>query len=394
MKKTLLALLLTGAMFVTGACSISDSSASEPAASGNAQDSSETSEDSWAANTGAKVFPAIAKEDLKIGFVYVGPADDGGYSTAHDNGRLKMADALGLAEGQTMIAESIPESSDAETAIKNLIDQGCNVIFTTSFGHMEWTANVAKEYPDVIFEHCSGYTTGENMTAYFGRMYEERYLSGIAAGLKTESNKIGYVAAMPLPEVIRGANAFALGIKSVNPDAVLEVKFTNSWYDPQAEKSLAIDLLNSGCDVIGQHCDTTAPQTAAEEKGAFAVGYNASTLSSAPSAYLTSPIWDWGKYYTAEVEKIIAGTWKSEKIWAASSTGIVYLDELSANCAEGTKEAVEAAKAKIDSGELEIFAGPLKDNEGTERVAEGTTMTDDEVWEMSWFVENVVGSAS
>jgi len=196
------------------------------------------------------------------------------------------------------------------------------MIFTTSFGHMDWTANMAKEFPDVIFEHCSGYTTGENMSAYFGRAYEMRYLSGIAAGLKTKTNKIGYVAAMPIPEVIRGANAFALGAKSVNPDATVEVKFTSSWYDPAAEKQLALDLINGGADVLGQHCDTTAPQQAAQEKGVFAVGYNAATLDAAPDAYLTAPIWDWGKYYIAEVQKVLDGTWSSDKIWAEASTGI------------------------------------------------------------------------
>ena len=402
MNKKILAMLLAGAMLFASACTqkepvedtSKDASASETV-SEEAAEGEEASEetDEWAAKTGTKTFPAIAKEDLKIGFVYVGPADDGGYSTAHDNGRKAMVEALELNEDQTMIVESVPETSDCETMIRNLIDQGCNVIFTTSLGHMDWTANVAREFPDIIFEHATGSTTGENMSTYFGRMYEERYLSGIVAGMKTKTNKLGYVAAMPVPEVIRGANAFALGAKSVNPDATVEVKWLNSWYDPAAEKNLAIDLLNSGCDVIGQHCDTTAPQVAAQEKGAFAVGYNAATLEAAPKAYLTSPIWDWGKYYTSEVQKMIDGTWTSQRIWAEASTGIVYLDELSENCEEGTKEAVEAAKAKIDSGELIVFAGPLNDNKGVERVAEGAEMTDEEMWTMPWFVENVIGTA-
>ncbi|WP_101910555.1 BMP family ABC transporter substrate-binding protein [Marasmitruncus massiliensis] len=401
MNKKILAMLLAGAMLFASACtqkepvtSSSESAASEAASSEAASSEAASGEtDDWASKTGAKTFPAIAKEDLKIGFVYVGPADDGGYSMAHDNGRKSMVEALGLGEDQTMIVENVPETSDCETAIRNLIDQGCNVIFTTSLGHMDWTANVAREFPDVIFEHATGSTTGENMSTYFGRMYEERYLSGIVAGMKTKTNKLGYVAAMPVPEVIRGANAFALGAKSVNPDVTVEVKWLNSWYDPAAEKNLAIDLLNSGCDVIGQHCDTTAPQVAAQEKGAFAVGYNASTLDAAPKAYLTSPIWDWGKYYTAEVQKMIDGTWTSAKVWAEASTGIVYLDKLSDNCEPGTQEAVDAAKAKLDSGELKIFAGPLKDNKGVERVPAGSEMTDEEMWTMPWFVENVVGTA-
>lgn len=399
MNKKILAMLLAGAMLFASACTQKEpapDASSEASASQSAAETTESEEpaetDEWAEKTGTKTFPAIAKDDLKIGFVYVGPADDGGYSTAHDNGRKAMVEALELNEDQTLFVESVPETSDCETAIRNLIDQGCNVIFATSLGHMDWTANVAHEFPDIIFEHATGSTTGENMTTYFGRMYEERYLSGIVAGLKTETNKLGYVAAMPVPEVIRGANAFALGAKSVNPDATVEVKWLNSWYDPAAEKNLAIDLLNSGCDVIGQHCDTTAPQVAAQEKGAFAVGYNASTLEAAPDAYLTSPIWDWGKYYTSEVQKMIDGTWKSERIWAEGSTGIVYLDELSENCAPETKEAVDAAKAKMDAGELNVFAGPLNDNKGVERVAEGAVMTDEEMWTMPWFVDNVIGT--
>ena len=189
---------------------------------------------------GSGSLKAIPKEDLKIGFVYVGPVGDEGYSFAHDQGRKKMMENLGLSEDQVIIKESVPENADCEKALNDMVDQGCNVIFSTSYGFMDFTLNVAKQHPDVYFFHCSGYKTADNMSAYFGRMYEMRYLSGIAAGLKTKSNKIGYVAAMPLPEVTRGINAFTLGVRSVNPDATVEVKWTNSWFDPTGEKQAAV----------------------------------------------------------------------------------------------------------------------------------------------------------
>ena len=336
---------------------------------------------------GSGSLKAIPKEDLKIGFVYVGPVGDEGYSFAHDQGRKKMMENLGLSEDQVIIKES------CEKALNDMVDQGCNVIFSTSYGFMDFTLNVAKQHPDVYFFHCSGYKTADNMSAYFGRMYEMRYLSGIAAGLKTKSNKIGYVAAMPLPEVTRGINAFTLGVRSVNPDATVEVKWTNSWFDPTGEKQAAVELLNSGCDVLGQHCDSAGPVVAAQEKGAWAVGYNADALSKGPDAYLTAPLWDWGIYYTEQVQKIIDGTWKSENYWGHGhmDEGIVKLDKLSANCAEGTEEAIQKAQEEIDNGK-HVFAGPLKDNEGNVKVQEGATMTDEEMLSMDWFVEGVIGS--
>lgn len=404
LKKLSTMLLACAVVAGTAACTatpaasssaVSSAPASSAAASSEAASSEAAPADDWASKTGAKTFPAIPKDQLKIGVIYVGPVGDMGYSYAHDQGRLKMMENLGLAKEQVLIVENVPEEAECATQIRGLIDQGCNVIIATSFGHMDYVAEVAKENPDVIFMHCSGYTTGENMSAYFGRMYETRYLSGVAAGLKAKemgNNKLGYVAAMPIPEVVRGANAFALGVKSVNPDATVEVKFTNSWFDPAVEKQVALELLNSGCGVLGQHCDTTGPQVAAEEKGGFAVGYNAATIDAAPKAYLTSPLWDWGVYYTAQVQAIMDGKWLSSNYWGEMKDGIVLMDAFSANCATGTKEAVDAAKAKLDDGSLQVFAGPLKDNQGNEKVAAGAVMTDAEMLSFNWFVDNVIGT--
>ena len=406
LSKKILALLLAGAMAASaaacagsepaastaGGAAASAPAASAPADGGEAAASEAAPADDWAAKVGTKTFPAIAKEDLKIGFLYVGPVGDEGYSYAHDQGRAKMAETLGLAEDQTLIVENVPEESECADQVRNLIDQGCNVIFATSFGHQDWVMEVAKEYPDVIFEHCSGFRYGENMTAYFGRMYQIRYLTGIAAGLKTESNKIGYVAAMPITEVIRGINAFTLGVQSVNPDATVEVVFTNTWYDPATEKTAANTVLDKGVDVVAQHQDTTAPQIAAQERGAFAIGYNSPTADAAPDAYLTAPLFHWEKFYVDDVQKILDGTWASRSYWEGLGAGMVSLDTLTGNCAEGTEEAVQEATDKIISGELHPFAGPIYDQNGEERVPEGTTMTDDEIWNMDWFVQGVIGT--
>ncbi|MCI8650596.1 MAG: BMP family ABC transporter substrate-binding protein [Anaerotruncus sp.] len=409
MKNKVIALLMAAAMLVATGCSATPdtpASSAAPAPAASSEASSETPSeapdeqaeeplDDWSAKTGATTFPAIAKEDIKAGFVYVGDVGDMGYSYAHDQGRQSMIANLGLDESQVLVVTNVPEDSTCEDQLRNLIDQGCNIIFTTSFGHMEWTANVAQEFPDVHFMHCSGYTTGENMSAYFGRMYEARYLSGIVAGMKAKeigNPKLGYVAAMPIPEVVRGANAFALGVKAAYPEATVEVKFTNTWYDPAVEKQVAMELLNSGCGVLGQHCDTTAPQVAAQEKGGFAVGYNAATYDAAPQAYLTSPLWDWGVYYTKQVQDAIDGKWASSNYWGEMKDGIVSLDALSPNCPEGSQAAVDEAKAKLDDGSLQVFGGPLKDNQGNEKVAQGVVMTDAEMLAFDWFVDNVIGS--
>ena len=358
-KKVLLALLTLAMVFALAACG----DANDPGTNG--------------------------AENVKVGFVYIGSVTDGGYTQASDIARIQLEEELGV---ETMYIENVPENADCEKAIRDLIDQGCNVIFTTSFGYMDWTHNVAKEYPDLKFAHATGYTTDTNMSAYMGRMYEPRYLSGIVAGMKTETNKIGYVAAMPIPEVVRQINAFTLGVRSVNPEATVEVKWTNSWSDASLEKVAALELLNKGCDVMAQHVDTTAAQIAAQEKGVFAIGSNYDSHEAAPQAFLTAPVWNWAAYYIPQVKAVMDGTWASSNYWGHMSEGIVDLAPLSDLCAEGTQEAVDAAKAAILSGENKIFVGPIKDNAGNEKVAADMLMTDEELLSFDWFVEGVIGS--
>ena len=330
----------------------------------------------------------LTAEDIKVGFVYIGSVDDEGWTNSHDDARIELEETLGV---ETMYLENVAENADCEKAIRDLIDQGCNVIFTTSFGFGDWTETVAADYPDIYFFHASGYKSAENFVNYFGRIYQARYLSGIAAGLKTESNQIGYVAAMPIAEVIRGINAFTLGVRSVNPDATVEVVWTGVWGDAALEKAAAQELLNKGCDVLTQHQDTPATQLAAEEDGAFCVGYHYPTPDVAPAAYLTAPVWNWAPYYIEQVQAIIDGTWTAENYWGSE---VVKLDTLTDLNAEGAQAAIDEAQAKLDSGEWDVFAGPINDQDGNVKIAEGVTMTDEELLSFDWFVEGVIGTIS
>ena len=327
------------------------------------------------------------KDNLKVGFIYIGSIHDEGYTQAHDKGRLAL-EKMGV---KCAYVENVPENADCEKAIRDLIDQGCNVIYTNSFGFMDWTLKVANDFPNVYFGHCSGYKRADNMSTYFGKIYQARYLSGIAAGYKTTANKIGYVAAFPIPEVIRGINAFTLGVQSVNPNATVEVIWTSTWYDPAVEKQGAIELLNKGCDVIAQHQDTTAPQIAAQERGAFAVGYNTSTANAAPRAYLTAPLFHWEVFYVDDVKHVIAGDWKSRAYWEGLANGTVTLDSLTANNDPRAEAKIHDIQTRIINGTFEPFTGPLSDQSGAVKVPAGTKMSDDEIWNMGWFVKGVIG---
>lgn len=312
-------------------------------------------------------FAPVAKDDVKVGFVFIGDVSDKGYTYAHYQGLLAMQEALGLTDDQIIYKTNVAEDGACEDALRELVDAGCQIIFGNSYGYMNFMAELAEEYPEVIFSHCSGYMSNDvNFNNYFGAIYQARYLAGIAAGMKTQTNKIGFVAAMQTPEVIGGFDAFALGVQSVNPDAVVYVKYTNTWYDATLERQTADALLDMGCDVIAQHCDTANPQIAAQERGVWGCGYNADMTVDAPKAHLTAPVWNWGAVYTKEVQDVIDGAWAPENIFLDMSNGLVGLSPLSENCAEGTAEAIEAAKAKLLSGEFDVFDQELWDNQGNQ----------------------------
>ncbi len=349
-------------------------------------------------STGEKQpMPAIAKDDIKVGVLHIGdPADGAGYSYAHDSGIVEMQKNLGLRDDQIIRKNNVADDNDTaiETALNELIEAGCNIIFATSWGYMEKVSEAATAHPEIIFSHCSGYMSNDtNFNNYFGQIYQARYLAGIVAGLKTKSNKIGYVAAQDNnnPEVTGGIDAFALGVKSVNPDAKVYVKVTNTWFDLQREKAAAVALLDEGCDVITQHQDTTQPMVAAQERGAYGIGYNSDMAKQVPDAVLTSVVWHWGVYYTAAVQAAIDGTWTADNYFKGMNEKLLGLTELTSLCAEGTQEKVDEATQKILSGELKVFASEIKDNEGTVRVKAGESLDDAYIaGQINWYVDNVV----
>lgn len=332
---------------------------------------------------------AVAAKETKVGFVYVSPIGDAGWSYAHDQGRLAVESMDGVT---TSYVEAVPEGPDAERVIQNMARKGFDVIFATSFGYMDPMLKVAKQFPDTIFMHCSGFKTAENMGNYFGRMYQARFLSGMVAGAMTESNIIGYAAAFPIPEVIRGINAFALGAQSVNEDATVRVVWTKTWYDPATEKEAAKSLLDVGADVIAQHQDSPGPQEAAQEKGVYSIGYNSDMSAFAPKAHLTAPVWNWGPYYVSVVKSVQEGTWEAESVWPGMESGIVDLAPFADMVPEEIQQMVEAKKAEIIAGKTDVFVGPIKDQDGNVKIAEGEKADDKTLLGMTWFVEGVIGT--
>lgn len=339
----------------------------------------------------------IAKDEIKVGVLHISdPAEGSGYSYTHDIGIQGMQDNLGLADDQIVrklnVDDGDPKAITA--AIQECVDEGCNVIFTTSWGYMQPTADMAEKYPDIYFSHGTGYlSNGKNFNNYFGRIYQARYLSGIVAGMNTMSDKIGYVAAQDSSnsEVTGGIDAFAMGVYSVNPDAVVYVKVTNSWFDPDAEKAAAEELLDMGCDVMSQHCDTPYPQTLAQERGVYGIGYNSDMSKETPDSCLCSVIWNWSAYYTSAVQSVIDGTWDGSNYYGGMAEGLVEVTDLASFCAEGTQEKVDEATAQILSGTFNVFDGVMETNDGSTVGEAGKTLDDATITGgINWYFKNVV----
>ena len=339
----------------------------------------------------------IPKEEIKVGVLHISdPAEGSGYAYTYDIGIQGMQENLGLTDEQIVrklnVDDGDPEAITA--ALQECIDEGCNVIFTTSWGYMQPTADMAAKYPDIYFSHGTGYlSNGTNFNNYFGRIYQARYLSGIVAGMNTKTNKIGYVAAQDSSnsEVTGGIDAFAMGVYSVNPDANIYVKVTNSWYDPDAEKAAAEELLAMGCDVMSQHCDTPYPQTLAQEKGVYGIGYNSAMSKETPDSCLCSVIWNWSAYYTSAVQSIIDGTWDGSNYYGGMADALVEVTKLADFCADGTQEKVDEATAQIISGSFNVFDGVIETNEGGTVGKAGTTLDDATITGgINWYFKNVV----
>lgn len=338
-----------------------------------------------------------AKEDIKVGVIHIGnPADGSGYSYTHDVGIQDMQAALGLSDDQIIRKNNVSDGDPTatETAIRECIEAGCNIIFGTSWGYMDTMEALADEFPNVVFSHGTGYkNNGKNMNNYFGRIYQARYLSGIVAGMKTESNLIGYVAAMGSEnsEVTGGIDAFAIGVASVNPDAKIYVKVTNSWYSPTEETNAAKALIAEGCDVIAQHCDTPNPQLEAESAGVWGVGYNSDMIKDAPGATLTSVEWHWGAYYTQAVQQVIDGTWNCENYYGGMADGLLDISDLnSALCTDEMQAKVDEAKNEILNNGFNVFDGVLETNDGSTVGEEGSTLDDATIkGGINWYYKNV-----
>ncbi|WP_456388542.1 BMP family ABC transporter substrate-binding protein [Desulfolithobacter sp.] len=332
---------------------------------------------------------ALEAREMQVGFIYVSPIGDTGWSYAHDLGRQAVEKIPGVT---TSYVESVKEGPDSERVILNMARKGYDLIFATSYGYMDPMLKVARRFPDTVFMHCSGFKTAPNMGNYFGRMYQARYLTGMVAGAMTKSNVIGYVAAFPIPEVIRGINAFTLGARAVNPRAQVRVVWTKSWYDPVTEKEAAKSLLDVGADVLTQHQDSPSVQEAAQEKGVYSIGYNSDMSKFAPKSHLTAAIWNWAPFYLEIVKKVQNHTWKTGSFWPGIETGIVDIAPFAPMVPEEIRNRVLEMKEGLKSGRTDVFVGPVRDQGGKVRVPAGRKAADKDLLGMTWFVEGVVGT--
>lgn len=329
-------------------------------------------------------------DKLKVAFVYIGPVGDAGWTKKHDDGRAAMVKALGDKVEATAI-ENIPDTAASQKTFEDLVRKGYKLIFATSFGYGDPMLAVAKANPGVCFEHATGYKTNANMGTYFGAAEEARYLSGIAAGKATKANKIGYVAAFPIPEVLRGINAFTLGVQSVNPTATVQVAWTSTWFDPDKEKQAAESLLEAGTDVLAQHQDSTATGLAAKAKGAKWLGYNDDQSSAAPDAWLTGPMWDWGPYYTKTTQSVLDGKCPADQYYGTMKDGLVQLASFGSSVDQATQDMINEKKQAIIDGSLQIFKGPISDQNGKVVVEDGKVADLGALLGTDYLVKGVIG---
>ena len=333
---------------------------------------------------------ARAAEPFKVGFVYVGPVSDAGWTFQHELGRRAVDAAYGD-KVKTTFVESVPEGADAERVIRQLATDGHELIFTTSFGYMNPTIKVASQFPKVKFEHATGYKRAANVSTYSARFYEGRYIVGVLAGRTSKSGVIGYVPAFPIPEVLQGVNALMLGARSVNPKFEAKVVWTSSWFDPGKERAAADTLIGQGADIVTNHTDSSAVIQAAEEKGAFSLGYDSDMRKFGPKTNLTSVLTNWNDYYIARVKAAMDGSWTSTDTWGGIKEGMIQIAPFNPSVPEAVVAEVKTVQAKIADGSLKPFTGPIKDQTGKDRVAGGQSLADKDILEMNWFVEGVQG---
>jgi basic membrane protein A and related proteins len=327
---------------------------------------------------------------MKVGFVYIGPVGNFGWTYAHDLGRREMEGNL-QGKVKTTFVENVSEGADAHRVIRQLALDGNKLIFTTSSGYMNPTIQVAKDFPNIFFEHYSGNQLKQNVGTYLGRLEEPRYLTGMIAGKMTKSYIIGFIGAYPIPEVIRSIGAFTQGLRATNPEAKVKVIWTQTWYDPAKETEAASALINLGADILAQHTYSAAAVQVAEEKGIYAFGYNNDMSKFAPKAHLTSAINLWGKFYTDKALAVINGTWKSEQVWGGIAKEMVDISPMNQAIPNDVQQIVYAKREQFIQGTAHPFDGPVKDQKGVVRVIKGDILPDKEQLAMNWFVEGIQG---
>jgi simple sugar transport system substrate-binding protein len=337
-----------------------------------------------------------AAPPVKIGFVYVSPIGDAGWTYQHDLGRKEMEAAL---KGQvtTQVVENVPEGADAERVIRGLAADGCKMIFTTSFGYMNPTVKVATMFPNVDFFHATGYTTAKNVGIYNARFYEGRYLNGVIAGKMSKSHIAGYVAAIPIPEVIMGINAFAKGMRSVDPKAEVRVIWTNSWFDPGKEREATMTLISQGADIITHHTDSTAVVQTVEEqhkagKAVWSFCYNSDMTKYGPTSQLSGTTMVWGGFYTRTAKEVLAGKWTGTNVWGGFKEGMIQLAPMSSAVPKDVKSMVVGLEKQITAGKLHPFAGPVVAQDGTVKVVKGKDISDADLGAMNYYVQGVAGT--
>ena len=335
---------------------------------------------------GIAAAPAAA-EKLKVGFIYVGPVGDHGWSYQHNQGRLAIGEALGD-QVETTYVENVSEGPDAERAIERLAREGHGLIFTTSLGFMNPTLKVAKKFPDVKFEHATGYKRTDNLSTYSARFYEGRYVIGQIAAKMSKTGVAGYIVSFPVPEVVRGINSFMLGAQSVNPDFKIKIIWVNSWYDPAKEADAAKALIDQGADIVVQHTDSPAPLQVAQDRGVTGFGQASDMIRFAPKAQLTAIVDDWSAYYVARAKAAMDGSWKSEDTWGGFNAKMVKMAPFT-NLPDDVVKMAEETQGKITSGEFHPFTGPIMKQDGSEAAAAGEVLSDEVLLGMNWYVKGI-----
>jgi simple sugar transport system substrate-binding protein len=337
----------------------------------------------------AIIRPAQAAEPLKVGFIYLGPVGDFGWTYQHDIAR-KACDAKFGDKIKTTYVENVAEGPDSEKVLNDLANQGHKLIFATSFGYMNYVLNSAKKHPKVFYEHATGYKRAANVSDYNIRFYQGRYVQGVIAGKLSKAGIAGYVGSIPVPEVVQGMNAFMLGMRSVNPKAILKFVMINSWYDPPKEGDAAKALMDQGCDVITQHTDSPAPLQAAAARGIKAFGQSTDMAKFAVGTQLSASTDIWAPYYIKRIQDVMDGTWKSTDTWGGFAEGMLAMSPFT-NMPEDVAKLATATEADAKSGKNKIFVGPIMDQSGAVKVPAGTVMSDAELGGMQWLVQGIDG---